>query len=143
MTIWHRKPDLDELDLWSENTLVRHLDIRFVEIGDDFIAGTLPVDARTHQPFGMLHGGASVALAETLGSVAANLSVDPETHRCLGLEINANHVHPVRSGTVTGVARPIHIGRSTQVWDIRIADENDRLVCVSRLTMAVIALEAR
>jgi 1,4-dihydroxy-2-naphthoyl-CoA hydrolase len=143
MTIWHRKPDLDELDRWSENTLVRHLDIRITELGDDFIAGTMPVDARTHQPFGLLHGGASAALAETLGSVAANLSVDPETHRCVGLEINANHVHPVRSGTVTGVARPIHIGRSTQVWDIRISDENDRLICVSRLTMAVIALETR
>jgi 1,4-dihydroxy-2-naphthoyl-CoA hydrolase len=143
MTIWHRKPDLDELDRWSENTLVRHLDIRITELGDDFIAGTMPVDARTHQPFGLLHDGASAALAETLGSVAANLSVDPETHRCVGLEINANHLHPVRSGTVTGVARPIHIGRSTQVWDIRISDENDRLICVSRLTMAVIALETR
>lgn len=143
MTIWHAKPDLETLNRWSENTLVRHLDIRIAEIGDDFIAGTMPVDARTHQPFGMLHGGASAALAETLGSIAANLSVDPETHRCVGLEINANHVHPVREGTVTGVARPLHLGRSTQVWDIRIAGADDRLVCVSRLTMAVIALRDR
>lgn len=143
MTIWHRKPDLDELDRWSENTLVRHLDIRITELGDDFIAGTMPVDVRTHQPFGLLHGGASAALAETLGSVAANLSVDLRTHRCVGLEINANHIHPVREGRVVGVARPLHLGRSTQVWDIRISDESDRLICVSRLTMAVIAQEAR
>lgn len=140
MKIWTEMPDLEALNRWSDNTLVRHLDIRLIEIGNDFISGTMPVDSRTHQPFGMLHGGASAALAETLGSVAANLCVDPKTHRCVGLEINANHVHPVRNGTVTGVARPIHIGRSTQVWDIRITDEDGRLVCASRLTMAVIAV---
>lgn len=143
MTIWHTPPDLDTLNRWSENTLVRHLDIRITEIGDDYLKGTMPVDARTHQPFGLLHGGASAALAETLGSVAANISVNPETHRCVGLEINANHVHPVRTGTVTGVARPLHIGRSTQVWDIRMTDRNGRLVCVSRLTMAVIQASDR
>lgn len=141
MKIWHKTPELEALNRWSDNTLVRHLDIRLTEVGDDYLSGTMPVDSRTHQPFGMLHGGASAALAETLGSVAANLCVDSKTHRCVGLEINANHVHPVRSGTVTGVARPLHIGRSTHVWDIRIADEDGRLVCVSRLTMAVIAAE--
>jgi 1,4-dihydroxy-2-naphthoyl-CoA hydrolase len=139
MNIWHEWPELEALNRWSDNTLVRHLGIRITKVGDDFISGTMPVDSRTHQPFGMLHGGASAALAETLGSVAANLCVNPKTHRCVGLEINANHIQPVRSGTVTGVARPLHIGRSTQVWDIRITDEDGRLVCVSRLTLAVIA----
>ncbi len=100
--------------------------------------GTMPVDARTHQPHGILHGGASVALAETLGSVAANMSVDPTKFRCVGLEINANHISPVKSGIVTGVARPLHVGRTTQVWEIRITSDQGKLVCVSRLTMAVI-----
>ncbi len=98
----------------------------------------MPVDARTMQPYGLLHGGASVALAETLGSVAANLCLDPATHMAVGLEINANHLRAVRSGSVTGTARPLHIGRQTQVWEIRIADERGRAVCVSRLTLAVV-----
>ncbi|HCT22069.1 MAG TPA: esterase, partial [Chitinophagaceae bacterium] len=108
------------------------------EIGDDFIRGTMPVDHRTHQPYGLLHGDASVALAETLGSVGAALTVDHEKFMCVGLEINANHVRSVRSGVVTGTAKPIHIGATTQVWDIRITDERDKLVCVSRLTVAVL-----
>ena len=137
MTIWKRDWAREQGHSRRADTLVGHLDIEVVEVGEDFVRGTMPVDARTHQPFGLLHGGASVALAETLGSIAANLAVD-ETHYCVGLEINANHLRAVRSGHVTGTARPIHLGRSTQVWDIRIHDEQDRPVCVSRLTMAVL-----
>jgi len=108
------------------------------EIGEDFVRGTMPVDARTKQPFGLLHGGASVALAESLGSLAANLVLDSSTEMAVGLDINANHVRAATSGRVTGTARPLHLGRSTQVWEIRIEDESARLVCISRLTMAVV-----
>ena len=113
------------------------LGIRFTEIGPDFVRGTMPVDARTHQPYGLLHGGASVALAETLGSTAAGLCV-AEGEGVVGIEINANHLRGVREGIVIGTARPLHVGRSTQVWEIRIEDEAGQLVCVSRLTLAVI-----
>ena len=118
--------------------LSEHLDIRITEVGPDFLRGTMPVDARTRQPFGLLHGGASVALAETLGSVAANMCIDMSRFHAVGQEISASHVRPARSGRVTGTARPAHVGRRTQVWDIRIEDEAGRLTCVSRLTMAVI-----
>jgi len=118
------------------------LGIRITEIGDDYVRGTLPVDARTHQPYGLLHGGASVALAETLGSFAAMLTLDPSVEAAVGLDINANHVRGVKSGTVTGTARALHLGRSTQVWEIRIEDERGKLVCISRLTMAVIPSQA-
>jgi len=122
----------------SRGTLVEHLGIEILEVGSDLIRGRMPVDHRTHQPFGLLHGGASVALAETLGSMGASLYVDPEQAMAVGLEINANHLRAVTSGWVIGTARPIHIGRSTQVWDIRIEDEQGRQTCVSRLTMAVV-----
>ena len=122
----------------SRNTMMETLGIRITEIGDDYVRGTLPVDARTHQPYGLLHGGASVALAETLGSFAAMLTLDPAVEAAVGLDINANHVRGVKSGIVTGTARPLHLGRSTQVWEIRIEDENGKLVCISRLTLAVI-----
>jgi uncharacterized protein (TIGR00369 family) len=115
---------------------MEHLDIKLVELGDDYIRGSMPVDRRTHQPMGLLHGGASVVLAESLGSLGANLCVEQGKY-CVGLDINANHLRSVRSGLVTGTARPIHIGRSTQVWQIEIADEEGRVVCISRLTMAV------
>ena len=115
------------------------LDIRVTAFGDDWLAGTMPVDHRTHQPYGLLHGGASVALAETLGSTAAMLTLDPDKEMTVGLDINANHIRGVRSGVVTGTARALHIGRSTQVWEIRIEDEAGALVCISRITMAVIA----
>jgi 1,4-dihydroxy-2-naphthoyl-CoA hydrolase len=118
--------------------MVETLGIEFVEVGEDSLTARMPVDRRTIQPAGLLHGGASVALAETLGSVAASLVVDPTTTACVGLEINANHIRSVRAGFVTGVARPIHLGSSTQVWDIRISDEHDRLACICRLTMAVL-----
>ena len=122
----------------SRGTLVEHLGIEILEVGSDLIRGRMPVDPRTHQPFGLLHGGASVALAETLGSMGASLYIDPEHAMAVGLEINANHLRAVTSGWVTGTARPIHIGRSTQVWDIRVEDERGRQTCISRLTMAIV-----
>jgi 1,4-dihydroxy-2-naphthoyl-CoA hydrolase len=139
MSLWRHPPDLERINRWSENTMMQVLGIRITEVGDDFLRGTMPVDARTLQPYGLLHGGASVALAETLGSTAAMLTLDPEKELAVGLDINANHIRGVRSGTVTGTAKALHIGRSTQVWEIRIADDAGALVCISRLTMAVIA----
>lgn len=133
-----RKVDAAAMNAGSADTLVRHLGIEVLEVGEDFIRGRMPVDHRTHQPFGLLHGGASVALAETLGSMAASLCVDPATQMAVGLEINANHLRAVTAGWVIGTARPIHIGRSTQVWDIRIENEAGQSVCISRLTMAVV-----
>lgn len=122
----------------SVNTLVSHLGIEFTEVGTDYLIARMPVDARTHQPLGLLHGGASVALAETLGSVAATLCVNRETQYCVGLEINANHIKSIRQGFVIGRTTPVHVGKRTQVWEIRITNEQDELVCVSRLTLAVI-----
>jgi 1,4-dihydroxy-2-naphthoyl-CoA hydrolase len=118
--------------------MVAHLGIEYMEVGTDYIKARMPVDHRTHQPLGMLHGGASTALAETLGSVAANLSVDEKKYYCVGLEINANHIRSIKEGWVFGTAKPLHIGRSTQVWEILINNENEQLVCISRLTLAVI-----
>jgi 1,4-dihydroxy-2-naphthoyl-CoA hydrolase len=126
------------LNAFSKNTLGEHLGIRFTTVGDDFLEATMPVESRTHQPMGLLHGGASVALAETLGSVAATLCVDNEKQFCVGLEINANHLRGVRSGVVTGSTRPIHIGKKTQVWEIRIVNEQNEMICISRITMAVL-----
>ncbi|MEF1290937.1 hotdog fold thioesterase [Vibrio sp. M260118] len=136
MTIWKKAVDLDTLNKTSQNTLIEHLKIVYTELGDDYISATMPVCSFTHQPLGMLHGGASVVLAETLGSVAANFCV-PEGSYCVGLDINANHVRSMRSGEVIGTAKPIHLGVSTQVWQINITDERGRLVCTSRLTIAV------
>lgn len=129
---------VDLLNAMARGTAMEPLGIVFTEIGPDYLRGTMPVDARTHQPHGLLHGGASVLLAETLGSTAGGMCV-PEGRRVVGIEINANHLRGVRSGTVTGTARPLHVGRSTQVWEIRIEDEAARLVCISRLTLAVVA----
>jgi 1,4-dihydroxy-2-naphthoyl-CoA hydrolase len=138
VAIWAQVVDLDRINATRKNTLVEHLDIQVTEVGDDFVRGTMPVDARTHQPFGLLHGGASVALAETLGSMAANMTLDNRREMAVGLEINANHVRAVTSGRVTGTARALHLGRTTQIWEIRIEDEQSRLTCISRLTMAVV-----
>ena len=138
MSIWRRLQTLETLNTLGAGTMARPLGIVFTEIGEDFIRGTMPVDDRTRQPLGLLHGGASVALAETLGSTGANLCVD-DSRLCLGQEINANHVRSARTGTVTGTARPLHIGGRSQVWGIDIVDESGALVCISRLTMAVIA----
>ncbi len=136
--IWHTAPTLDELNADRETTLAGHLDIWVTEIGPDFLRATMPVDARTHQPYGLLHGGASVALAETVGSLAATMCVDRTRFRCVGQEINANHLRPARTGRVTATARPIHRGGRSQVWGIEIVDAAGRLVCISRLTIAVL-----
>lgn len=136
-TLFRGQSTVDDLNRYSRNTAMEPLGIVFTEIGPDYVRGTMPVDARTHQPYGLLHGGASVLLAETLGSSAGNLCC-PEGRVCVGIEINANHVRGVRSGLVIGTARPIHVGGSTQVWEIRIEDEAGKLVCISRLTLAVI-----
>lgn len=132
---------LDELNKLSKNTIHEVLGIQITAVGDDYIEATMPVDKRTHQPYGLLHGGASVVLAESLGSIASVLTVDSTQFQCVGIEINANHIRGVRSGLVTGTARPIHIGRSTQVWQIEIKNEEGDLVCISRLTMAVVAIK--
>ena len=131
-------PDLAALNALSRNTAMEPLGIVFTEVGHDFIRATMPVDERTRQPYGLLHGGASVLLAETLGSMAANMCVDdPAQGQAVGIEINANHLRAKTDGLVTGTARPLHVGRSTQVWEIRIEDEQGRAVCVSRLTLAM------
>ncbi|MFT3935387.1 MAG: hotdog fold thioesterase [Chitinophagaceae bacterium] len=139
MSIWFKK-DLSVADLTplGKNTMGEHIGIEWKEIGEDFIAATMPVDNRTRQPYGLLHGGASVALAETLGSVAAAMVIDPERYYCVGLEINANHVRSAREGFVTGITKPLHIGVSTHVWETKIYDEREKLVCISRITVAVL-----
>ena len=143
MTIWKQQPaDLERINGWNANSMVDHLSMRITEIGEDFVRGTMPVDARTRQPFGLLHGGASVALAESLGSLAGTMCLDATKEMAVGLDINANHVRAVTEGVVTGTARPLHLGRSTQVWEIRIEDENGKLVCISRLTLAVVPRQA-
>lgn len=134
--IWFRPYTTGQLSL---SGLAQHLGMEFTEIGPDFLRGRMPVNEHTRQPYGILHGGASVALAETLGSTGASMVLDPDKYQCVGQEINANHVRAVTDGFVIGTARPVHIGRRSQVWEIRIADEQDRLVCISRITMFVIA----
>ena len=136
--IWKKPVDLQSLNEWHQNTMQQHIGIQFTEIGDDYIKATMPVDNRTKQPMGLLHGGASVALAESLGSVASLLCVDPEKQTVVGLEINANHIKTAKEGFVTGITKPIHLGRSTQVWEIRIYNEAEQLVCISRITNAIL-----
>ena len=139
MSIWFQKNvSVDQLHLLGKNTMTEYLGIEFTEIGDNYLKATMPVDHRTKQPHGLLHGGASVVLAETLGSVGAALVIDPEKFFCVGLEVNANHIRGVKKGHVTGTATPLHMGSTTHVWDIRIHDEHMKLVCVSRLTVMVI-----
>jgi 1,4-dihydroxy-2-naphthoyl-CoA hydrolase len=139
MSIWKQHPaDLERINGWSANSMVDHLGIRVIDVGDDYLRGTMPVDPRTKQPFGLLHGGASVALAETLGSLAGTMCLDATKEMAVGLDINANHVRAVTGGIVTGTARPLHVGRNTQVWEIRIENEDGKLVCISRLTLAVV-----
>ena len=139
MSIWFGEPSLDWATSRRDGTLLAALGIELTELTEDALKGRMPVDGRTRQPGGVLHGGASVALAETLASWGATFTVDPKSFYCVGMEINANHVRPVAEGWVHGEARPISRGRTTQVWDIRITDEQGRLVCVSRCTMAVLA----
>lgn len=136
--VFIKKPSLDQLNKQSQNTMISHLGITFTEILDDRLAATMPVDERTKQPMGLLHGGANVVLAETLGSVAASLTIDLSKQVCVGLEINANHLKGVRSGLVTGTAKPIHIGKSTQVWEVKIKNSQGTLCCISRITLAIL-----
>lgn len=139
MSIWFKKDlSVDDLVPLGKNTLGEHIGIEWTEVGPDYIRARMPVDHRTRQPYGLLHGGASVALAETLGSVAAAMVVDHNLFYCVGLEINANHTRSAREGFVTGITRPVHIGGTTHVWDIKIYDGQEKLVCVSRITVAVL-----
>src|SRR5215467_14852908 len=138
MSIWRVAPTPEELTARGSRSMPGYLGIRFTEIGPDFLRATMPVSERTQQPYGLLHGGASVALAETIGSVASMLCIDLKQYLCVGQEINANHLRGVSAGTVTATARPFHLGSGSQVWHIEIRDESERLVCVSRLTMAVV-----
>ena len=140
MTIWfHKDLSLAHFGQLGKETMGEYLGIEWTELGDNFLKARMPVDHRTRQPYGLLHGGASCALAETMGSVASAMVVDHAKFYCVGLEINANHIRSAREGFVTGIAYPLHIGASTHVWDIKIYDEKEKLVCVSRLTVAVIA----
>ena len=139
MSIWHKKDlTLKDLEAFGKNPMGDHIGIRFSELGENYLKATMPVDERTRQPYGLLHGGASLVLAETLGSFASALVIDLEQFICVGQEINANHIRGVRSGLVTGITKPIHIGSSSHVWEIKIYDEAEKLVCISRLTVAIL-----
>lgn len=144
MAIWFKKDlSIADFDSLGKGTMGEHIGIEWTEIGEDFISARMPVDHRTRQPYGLLHGGASVALAETLGSVGAAMVIDSSKFYCVGLEINANHVRSAREGFVKGVAKPIHTGASTHVWEIKIYDEREKLVCVSRITVAILKIPAQ
>ncbi|MFI5135306.1 MAG: hotdog fold thioesterase [Chitinophagales bacterium] len=136
--IWKQHWNLEDLHRAHENTMQEYIGIEFLEIGDDFIRARMPVDHRTVQPMGLLHGGASVVLAESLGSLASLMCIDLEKQTVVGLEINANHIRSSREGFVYGITKPIHLGRSTQVWEIKIYDEQNRLTCISRITNAIL-----
>ncbi len=139
MPIWFNKNlTLKDIPNWGKNTMSEHLGIKFTEVGEDFLKATMPVDERPRQPYGLLHGGASIALAETLGSIGSALVIDTEPYNCVGLEVNANHIRSASEGLVTGIASPIHLGNSTHVWDIKIYDDKERLLCISRLTVAIL-----
>ena len=137
MSIWKKFESVEKVNELRKNTLNDLMGIRVTEIGEDYVKAIMPVDDRTRQPLGLLHGGASAVLAESIGSLGSYLAIDPD-QRCVGLEINANHLRSVTEGWVTGTAKPIHIGGTTHVWDIRITDDVERLICISRLTMAII-----
>ena len=140
MSVWLRIPDIEQLNMAQKNTIGEILDIRFEAIDEGSLTASMVVDNRTHQPYGLLHGGASVVLAETVGSTASYLCIDSSKFYCVGLEVNANHLRGLRSGRVTAVARPVHIGRTTHVWDIRLSGEDGKPSCISRLTMAIVPL---
>lgn len=142
MPVFKTEVTLEMLNKMSVNTMLQHLGIQFTKVGDGTIEARMPVDHRTHQPFGILHGGASVALAETLGSVAAMCCLDSSLQYCVGLDINANHIKAVRDGFVIGSVKPIHIGKKTHVWEIKIVTEKEELVCISRITMAILDKKA-
>lgn len=142
MSIWKTDVQLDKMKKHTKNTAVEHLGIEIFEVGDDYLKGRMPVDKRTHQPMGLLHGGASILLAETLGSYAAQFAAG-DGYYCVGQEINGNHLRGVSEGWVYGTAKPFHIGRKSQVWGIEITDEDGKMVCVSRITMAVLPLPSK
>ena len=138
MTIWFDKNvSLENLKVLGKGTMTEHLGVEWVELGKDFFKAKMPVDHRTIQPYGLLHGGASCVLAETIGSVASHLVIDPSEFYCVGIEINANHIRSAKEGFVYGTCSPLHIGSSTHVWDIRITNEEEKLICISRLTVAI------
>ncbi|MCB1112374.1 MAG: PaaI family thioesterase [Chlamydiia bacterium] len=138
MSIWKTPFTVEDLNRRNADTMVTHLGIEFIEIGEDYLSARMPVDHRTIQPMRIMHGGASAALAETIGSIAANYCVDLKTHFCVGLDINTSHLRMAREGYVTGVARPIHLGGKTHVWEVRIYNDDEELVSQSRLTMIVL-----
>ena len=138
-SIWFNKSlKMADFETMHEGTMSQHLGMEWVELGDDYIKMKMPVDSRTKQPYGLLHGGASCTLAETVGSLAAQLVLDPNKFICVGLEINANHIRSARHGYVTGMATPLHLGNTTHVWDIKIYDDSEKLICVSRLTVVIL-----
>ncbi|MGA4633726.1 hotdog fold thioesterase [Pseudomonas solani] len=140
MSLWRQTPDLEKLNASQQGTIGGLLDIRFEAFDDESITASMVVDSRTHQPYGLLHGGASVVLAESLGSTASFLCIDTSRFYCVGLEVNANHLRGLRRGRVTAVARPVHLGRTTHVWDIRLSGDDGKPSCISRLTMAIVPL---
>ncbi|MBS1759848.1 MAG: hotdog fold thioesterase [Bacteroidetes bacterium] len=140
MSIWFKQDlSLSDFESIGKGTLAEHIGIEWLELGTDFLKAKMPVDHRTVQPYGLLHGGASCVLAETIGSVASAMVIDHSKYYCVGLEINANHIRSVKNGFVIGEAKPLHLGASTHVWDIKIYDEKEKLTCISRLTVAIIA----
>jgi 1,4-dihydroxy-2-naphthoyl-CoA hydrolase len=138
MAIWKIKFSLETLSKRGKNTMSEHLGIEFIEIGDDFLSAKMPVDHRTKQPVGIMHGGASCVLAETVASTAANYVVDPQTHYCVGLDINTNHIRAIREGNIIATAKPYHLGKTTQVWGIEIMNEKNQLISITRMTLAVL-----
>ncbi|MEN8210070.1 MAG: hotdog fold thioesterase [Thermodesulfobacteriota bacterium] len=135
--IWKKTISLDEINKFTKNSIVEKTGIQFIEKGDDFLRASMPVDERTKQPLGILHGGASVVLAETLGSMASHMTLD-ENHYSVGLEIKANHLKSISNGLVTGIVKPVNLGKTDQLWDITITDEDDKKICVSRITMVIL-----
>ncbi len=140
-SIWHNRPKFEMINgEMNSGTVVEHLGIKITEVGDDYLTGTMPADARTFQPYGVVHGGANVVLAETLGSIAGAHVIDFKTTKCLGQEVSASHLRPVSSGLVTGTARPIHLGRRSHIWEIRLEDDRGKLTCLSKLTLAILTM---
>jgi len=140
-SIWHNRPKLEMINgEMNSGTVVEHLGIKITEVGDDYLTGTMPADARTFQPYGVVHGGANVVLAETLGSIAGAHVIDFKTTKCLGQEVSASHLRPVSRGLVTGTARPIHLGRRSHIWEIRLEDDRGKLTCLSKLTLAILPM---
>jgi 1,4-dihydroxy-2-naphthoyl-CoA hydrolase len=137
-SIWHHTPNPSMMDKMSEGTIDQHLGIKITEVGDDYLIGTMPADSRTFQPYGIVHGGANVVLAETLGSMAGAHIIDSEHYLCMGQEVSATHLRPVSSGLVTGTARPIHLGRRSHVWEIRLTNDQGKLSCIAKLILAIV-----